>query len=133
MDRLPEPPEGYREGIAFDDEAIPLHVRRNEAIRLMNVALRESKGRGIAHARAEADYYSAKARDTDALLSAGYTATSTSDKVKGEQRTNEALERRIAEKVGYDNACEAVQCFKKIASILNDDMQREWEQARRTT
>jgi len=116
MDRLPEPPEGYRD-IAFDDESIPLHIRRNEAIRLMTVALKESKGRGISHARAEADYY---------------TATSTADKVKGEPRTNEALEKRIAERVGYDNACEAVQCFKKIASILNDDIQRDWDQARRT-
>jgi hypothetical protein len=131
MARLPEPPEGYRT-IAFDDESLPLHVRRNEAIRQMTLALKESKGRGIAHAKAEADYYTAKALDTDMLLNAGYTATSTSDKVKGEQRTNEALERRIAEKIGYDNACEAVQCFKKIASILNDDIQREWEQARRT-
>ena len=133
MARLPEPPEGYRDGIMFDDEAVPLHVRRNEAIRLMTVALRESKSRGIAHAKAEAAYYSAKARDTEALLNAGYTATSTSDKVKGQPETREALERRISEKVGYDNACEAVQCFKKIASILNDDIQREWEQARRTT
>jgi len=132
MDKLPEPPDGYAE-IMFDDESIPLYVRRNEAMRLMTVALRESKGRGITHARSEAEYYSAKALDTDALLEQGYTATSTADKVKGEPRTNEALEKRIAEKVGYDNACEAVQCFKKIASILNDDIQREWEQARRTT
>ena len=132
MGRLPEPPEEYAD-ISFDDESIPLHVRRNEAMRLMLVAVRESKGRGITHARAEAEYYTAKALDTDSLLEQGYTATSTADKVKGEPRTNEALERRIAEKVGYDNACEAVQCFKKIASILNDDIQREWEQARRTT
>ena len=132
MDKMPEPPDGYKGGIAFDDESIPLHIRRNKAMRLMTVALKESKGRGIAHARAEADYYTAKARDTDALLNAGYTATSTADKVKGEPLTNEALERRIAEKIMYENACEAVQCFKKIASILNDDIQREWEQARRT-
>ena len=132
MERLPEPPEGYGD-IRFDDESIPLHVRRNEAMRLMTVALRESKGRGITYAKTEAAYYSAKASDTEMLLEAGYTATSTSDKVKGQPRTNEALERRIAEKVGYENACEAVQCFKKIASILNDDIQREWEQARRVT
>lgn len=133
MARLPEPPEGYGAGIMFDDESIPLHIRRNEAIRLMTVALEKSKGRGLSHAQAEAEYYGAKARDTDRLLSAGFTATSTADKVKGEPETNEALERRIAEKVGYENACEAVQCFKKIASILNDDIQREWEQAKRTT
>ena len=130
MDRLPEVPEGY-EGIEFDDESIPLHVRRNEAMRMMLVALRESKGRGITNAKAQAEYYTAKALDTEMLLAAGNTATSTADKVKGQPRTNEALEARIAEQVGYDNACEAVQCFKKIASILNDDIQREWEQAKR--
>lgn len=132
MARLPDPPDGFEGEIMFDDESLPLHVRRNEAIRLMTVALKESKLRGLAHARAEAEYYTAKAHDTDALLNAGYTATSTADKVKGEPRTNEALERRIAEMVGYTNATEAVQCFKKIASLLNDDIQREWEQARRT-
>ena len=132
MARLPEVPEGFEGGIQFDDESLPLHVRRNEAMRLMTVALRESKGRGIAHAQAEAAYYSAKAADTEELLVAGYTATSTADKVKGQPRTNEALERRVAEKVGYDNACEAVQAFKVIARILNDDIQREWDQAKRT-
>ena len=133
MDRLPEPPEGFEAEIMFDDESIPLHVRRNEAMRLMLVAINKSKGRGIAHSKAEAAYYSAKSADTDRLLSAGFTATSTADKVKGEPATNKALEKRIAERVGYENACEAIQCFKKIASILNDDIQREWEQARRTT
>ena len=132
MARLPDPPDGYG-SIAFDDESIPLHVRRNEAMRLMTVALSESKGRGITHAMAEAAYYTAKANDTESLLGQGYTATSTADKVKGEPETNAALEKRIAEKVGYDNACEAVQCFKLIARILNDDIAREWEQARRTT
>lgn len=132
MARLPDTPEGYGE-IAFDDESIPLHVRRNEALRLMTVALRESKGRGLSHSRAEAEYYTAKAADTDDLLLAGYTATSTADKVKGQPRTNAALEKRIAEKVGYDNAVEAVQAFKVIARILNDDIQRDWEQAKRTT
>ena len=133
MDRMPELPDGYRDGIEFDDESLPAHVRRNEAMRLMAVALQESKSRGLAYAKSEASYYTAKAADTDLLLESGFTATSTADKVKGQQRTSEALERRIADRIMYENACEAVQCFKKIASILNDDIQRDWEQARRTT
>jgi hypothetical protein len=132
MGRLPEPPEEYAD-ISFDDESIPLHVRRNEAMRMMLVALRESKGRGITAAKSEAEYYSAKADETMALLEAGNSATSTNNMIKGQERTNGALERWRAEQIGYDNATEAVQCFKKIASILNDDIQREWEQARRTT
>ena len=132
MTRMPEPPDGYR-GIQYDDESIPLHIRRNDAMQMMLMALQEAKGRGITAARCEAEYYSAKADDTDALLKAGNSATSTNNKVKGQDRTNEALERWRAEQIGYDNACEAVQCFKKIASILNDDIQREWEQAKRTT
>ena len=119
--------------MAFDDESIPLHVRRNEAMRMMLVALRESKGRGITAAGSEAAYYSAKAVDMLSLLEAGYSATSANNMIKGQEKTNNALERWRAEQIGYDNAAEAVQCFKKIAGILNDDIQREWEQARRTT
>ena len=133
MASLPDQPDGFYGDITFDDESIPLHVRRNEAMRMMLVALRESKGRGITAARSEAEYYSAKADDTEELLNAGNSATSTNNKVKGQERTNRALEAWRAEQIGYDNAQEAVQCFKKIASILNDDIQREWEQARRTT
>ena len=132
MARLPEIPEEHG-SIAFDDESIPLHVRRNEAMRMMLVALRESKGRGITYAKAEAEYYTAKALDTDRLLMEGNTATSTSDKVKGQPRTNDALEKRIAEEVGYKNAVDAHQAYKAIAKILNDDIQREFEQAKRMT
>ena len=132
MDRLPEVPEGYGD-ISFDDESLPLHVRRNEAMRMMLVALRESKGRGITAARTEAEYYSAKADETMELLAGGNSATSTNNMIKGQERTNAALEKWRAEQIGYENAQEAVQCFKKIASILNDDIQREWEQSKRTT
>jgi len=133
MARLPEPPEGYESGIAFDDESIPIWARIQEAERMMQLAQKEAKGRGITWAERETDYYSAKAQETFELYDKGMPATIIQQVIKGMPKTNKALKTRLAEKVGYDNAKEAIQCYKLIARILNDEQEREWEQAKRTT
>lgn len=132
MSRLPEVPEEYAT-FDFDDESIPTFIRRNEAMRMMLVALREAKGRGITAASSEAAYYSAKAAETMELLEAGNSATSTNNMIKGQERTNAALEKWRAEQIGYENAKDAHQAYKAIMKILNDDIQRDWEQEKRTT
>ena len=131
MNGMPEPPEGYEADIAFDDESIPLHVRRDEAERMAKLALREPKLRGLAWSKAEAQYYSAKAEETAELYARGYPATLVANLIKGQPKTNKLLERRLAEQIGYKNAVEAVNVYKLIARMLNDEIEREWGQARR--
>lgn len=132
MASMPEPPDGYESQIQFDDESIPLWVRIQEAERMMKLAQKEAKGRGITWALREAEYYTAKREETFELYDKGTPATIIAQVIKGMPRTNAALKVRLAEKVGYDNAKEAIQCYKLIARILNDEQEREWEQARRT-
>ena len=133
MDRLPDAPEGFEPEIGLDDESIPLWVRIQESERMMKLAQRAAKGRGITWAQREAEYYSAKARESFALLEEGYNATLIAQVIKGMPETNAALKERLAEKVGYENAKEAINVYKIITRVLNDEQQREWEQARRTT
>ena len=130
MDKLPDIPDGFEPAIAFDDESLPIHVRRNEALRMMQVAEKAAKARGITWSRKEAEYYTAKADETFELYREGTPATVIAQIIKGMPRTNKALELRIAEKVGYENANEAVQCYKLIARMLEADIEREWSEAR---
>jgi len=133
MDRLPEQPDGFEAGVAFDDESVPLWVRIEEALHMVGVAQREAKGRGVTMAQVTAEYYSAKARETMALHEKGYPATLIANLIKGQPETNRLLEQKLAEEVGYKNAVEATNVYKLIARVLNDEQEREWEQARRTT
>ena len=133
MDRMPEPPDEFEGGVQFDDDSIPLWVRIQEAERMMKLAQREAKGRGITLAMVTAQYYSAKAEETMALHEKGYPATLIANLIKGQPRTNGLLEKKLAEEAGYKNAVEATNVYKLIARILNYEQQREWEQARRTT
>jgi hypothetical protein len=107
-------------------------VRIDEALRMVKVAQQEAKGRGITLSRVTAEYYSAKAEETLALYEKGYPATLIANLIKGQPRTNALLEKKLAEEAGYKNAVEATNVYKLIARILNDEEQRDWEQARRT-
>ena len=127
----PEVPEGFETGMAFDDESIPLWVRIQEAERMLYVAMKEAKVRGLKWAQLEAHYYSMKAEETLLLHEQGHTATNIANIIKGQPKTNEALERMHEAEVLYDNAKEAINVYKIIARILNDEQQREFEQARR--
>ena len=129
----PEIPDGFDTGMAFDDESIPLWVRIQEAERMLYVAMKEAKVRGLKWAQLEAHYYSVKAEETLLLHEQGHTATNIANIIKGQPKTNEALEQMHEAEVLYDNAKEAINVYKIIARILNDEQQREWEQARRTT
>ena len=132
MDRMPDIPDEFDNGIDFTDESIPLHVRRNEAERMLLFAQAAAKKRGITWAQREAEYYSAKARDTFSLYEDKVPATVIAQVIKGMPETNRALKLRLAEKVGYENAQEAVQSYKLIVRMLEADIERDWNQARRT-
>lgn len=129
----PEVPDGFETGMAFDDESIPLWVRIQEAERMLYMAMKEAKVRGLKWAQLEAHYYSVKADETLELHDKGHTATNIANIIKGQPMTNKALQQMREAEVLYDNAKEAINAYKLIARILNDEQQREWEQANRTT
>ena len=131
MARMPTPPDGHEPGIDFTDESVPLHIRRDEAMRMLQLAEKLAKERGITWARQEAHYYSVKSEETYELYEKGTPATVIQQVIKGMPCTNEALELRLAEEVGYKNAVEAIQCYKLIVRILEADIEREWNTAKR--
>jgi len=94
---------------------------------LMGKALVESKKRGLAMVRAEADYYTMKAHTTFQMKEDGMSAAMISMVIKGECR--EELEAYHAAQVEYENAREAVLVFKKRLDVLREQMAREWSQA----
>ena len=128
-----EYPDGYEPQVPIDDESIPLWVRIEECMRMLDVANRAAKGRGITMVNAEAEYYTQKAIAAFTLKEEGYPVTFISDVIKGIPEVSKAMTTYHAEEVGYKNANEAIQIYKLKLRVLNDEQQRDYEQARRTT
>lgn len=116
--------------MGIDPEA-PLHIQRDECIRLLDVALMEAKARGRRLVEAEAAYYSAKAHETFELLEQGYANTTVQGVIKGQDKTGVAMRAYHAAQVEYDNAKEAINVYKLKLRSLEAEIEREWEQARR--
>lgn len=117
--------------VLLDDETVPIYVRRNECIRMLDLALLEAKRRGAAMVEAERAYYTAKAHESFALLEAGYANTYIQTVIKGRPGVSEAMGAYHAAEVEYKNACEAINVYKMKLRSLEADMEREYEQARR--
>lgn len=118
-------------GITLDDESIPLWVRIEECMRLLDLALKEAKSRGMAMVDAERRYYSAKAQESFRLLEAGYANTFIQNVIKGRPSVAEVMSEYHAAEVEYKNANEAINAFKAKLRVLENEQEREWEQARR--
>ena len=117
--------------IAVDDESIPLWVRIEECIRLIDLALLEAKRRGRVMVEKEAAYYTAKAKESFLLLEEGYANTLIQMVIKGRPNVAEAMSEYHAAEVEYKNANEAIQAMKLKLRVLENEQQRDWEQARR--
>lgn len=119
--------------ILLDDESIPVHIRRDECMRLLDLALKEAKRRGAEMVLAEAEYYSAKASESLRLLEAGYANTYINTVIKGRQGVTEAMSAYHLAEVEYKNANEAINVYKLALRSLEAELERDWEQARRTS
>ena len=117
--------------ITLDDETIPIWVRKQECIRLMDLALSESKTRGNAFAHAKNKYYTEKSRESFNLLDAGYANTFIQTVIKGRPSVAEAMLDYDITSVEYENAKQAVNVYKLKLKVLEAEIEREWEQARR--
>lgn len=117
--------------VLLDDEDVPLWVRIQECMRLLDLALKEAKSRGQAMVEAERLYYTAKAQESFRLLEAGYANTYIQTVIKGRPEVSEAMSAYHEAEVQYKNANEALQVFKTKLRVLENENEREWEQARR--
>lgn len=121
----------FEPGVAIDDESIPLWVRIEECIRLIDLALKEAKSRGRAMVDRELEYYTAKAVESLEMLDAGYANTFIQTVIKGRPKVAEAMRAYHEAEVLYKNANEAIQALKLKLRVLENEQQRDWEQAKR--
>ena len=121
----------YEPQVPIDDESIPLWVRIEECMRLLDVALREAKTRGNLMVACECEYYTSKATECFELLEAGYANTFIQQVIKGRPNVAEAMQRYHAAEVEYKNANEAINAMKAKLRVLENEQEREWEQAKR--
>lgn len=117
--------------IAIDDESIPLWVRIEECIRLIDLALKEAKKRGKVMVDAELKYYSEKAEESFSLLQEGYANTFIQTVIKGRPRVAQAMRDYHEAEVLYKNANEAINALKLKLRVLENEQQRDWEQSKR--
>ena len=102
-----------------------------EAEEDMRLALKAAKERGLERSRLEAHYYSVKADAVQAMKDQGCTATEISLRIKGDPAVNQAMRAFHDAEVGYDNAREAINVYKKIHAFYCEQFAREWGQSGR--
>lgn len=100
--------------------------RRSE---MLETALKECKSRGRAAADAEQTYRVKLAEKILLLRDGGLPATLIPDVARGDKDVARLKFERDCAQVVYDNAREAVLCFKKQIDVLREQIEREWENA----
>lgn len=100
--------------------------RRSE---MLETALKECKSRGRAAADAEQTYRVKLAEKILLLREGGLPATLIPDVARGDKDVARLKFERDCAQVVYDNAKEAVLCFKKQIDVLREQIEREWENA----
>ena len=92
-------------------------------------ALKQSRIRGNEWARKNAHYYTVKAKAAFKLKAEGESASFIALVLKGLPEVNAALLERDAAEVGYENAREARNVYKKEIDTLREQLSREWTDA----
>ena len=96
---------------------------------MLETALKECKTRGRAAADAEQTYRVKLAEKILLLREGGLPATLIPDVARGDKDVARLKFERDCAQVVYDNAKEAVLCFKKQIDVLREQIEREWENA----
>ena len=109
--------------------SIELYQEIQETKRLLDIALKEAKARGMMMTAAEAKYYSVKDLRVRELMDENKSATIINLIIKGEPDVNDAMNKYHDMQVEYKNACEAINVYKKWLDYLREEYQREWTQA----
>lgn len=93
---------------------------------LMKRASEALKERGIALAKAEAEYQTAKHSRSIAMKAEGNSATMIQLLIKGDERVSAAMFARDCAQVEYDSAKEALNVYKLDARLLEAQIDREY-------
>lgn len=93
---------------------------------LMKRASEEMKRRGIALAKAEAEYQTAKNATALLLKADGYSATMIAMVIKGDERVSVPMFARDCAQVEYESAREALNVYKLDARLLEAQIDREY-------
>lgn len=112
-------------------DGIQLYQEIDQKMAMLEEAIRQLKARGIALSTAEREYRVAKAEAILEERAKGTPATLTADIVKGRRDIAKLCFERDCAQVVYDSAKEYIMVVKKEVTVLENQIQREWEQARR--
>lgn len=93
---------------------------------LMKRASEALKERGIALAKAEAEYQTAKHSRSLAMKADGHSATMIQLLIKGDEKVSLAMFARDCAQVEYDSAREALNVYKLDARLLEAQIDREY-------
>lgn len=121
----------FEPSIALDDDGLPLWVRIEECMRLLDLALKEAKSRGKVMVDAELEYYSAKSMESFSLLEEGYAVTFIQTVIKGRPNVVKKMSEYHEAEVLYRNANEAINALKAKLRVLENEQERDWEQTKR--
>ena len=97
---------------------------------LLNKALSECTKRGIALAEAENEYKRSSAKFILAQRALGTPATLIKDLALGDEEVSSLRLKRDIASVYYDNAKEARNVYKLEARLIEEQIAREWGQAK---
>lgn len=98
---------------------------------LMKTASKELRDRGITLAKAEAEYQRAKNTRVLEMKAQGMAATMIQLTIKGDPAVTMKLFERDCAQVLYDSAKEALNCYKLDARLLESQLEREWNDAKK--
>lgn len=115
--------------IYLDDDSIPMWVRIEECMRMLDLAVKQSKERGRRMVEREIDYYTAKAEESYRMLEAGYANTYIQTVIKGQPKVAAAMGEYHAAEVEYKNANEAIQAYKLKLRVMEAELEREYGQS----
>lgn len=104
-------------------DLIPALMRDRE---LMKTASRELKERGVALAKAEAEYQAAKNATALRMKAEGFSATMINLILKGDDHVSQLLFARDCAQVEYDSAKEALNVYKLDARLIEAQIDREY-------
>lgn len=99
--------------------------------KLMQKASTELKDRGIALAKAQAEYQATKNKRALEMKAEGYSATIINMILKGDEEVSLKLFERDCAQVLYDSAKDALNVYKLDARLLEAQLERDWNDAKR--
>lgn len=108
---------------------LELYQELRDTDKLLDIALKEARARGLAMNAAEAKYYTVKDLRVRDLMEQGLTATAITMIIKGEPDVNSAMNEYHDLEVEYKNACEAINVYKLRMRVLESAIEREWTQS----